>query len=81
MSSATGESGDLSAAELRVVRGEPDDVELAALVAGIVAARAAASAVDAAVPARAPAPWSDHGRRLGRSPVAGPGAWRWSLHP
>ncbi|PYF96788.1 Acyl-CoA carboxylase epsilon subunit [Georgenia satyanarayanai] len=80
MSSATGESGDLTAAQLRVVRGEPDDVELAALVAGIVAARVAAADDDA--PSRpAPAPWSDHGRRLGRPPVAGPGAWRWSLHP
>lgn len=81
MSSATGESGDLSAAQLRVVRGEPDDVELAALVAGIVAARAAAADDDGAAPTRVTSPWSDHGRRLGRPAVAGPGAWRWSLHP
>ncbi|WP_152191511.1 acyl-CoA carboxylase subunit epsilon [Georgenia satyanarayanai] len=81
MSSATGESGDLTGAQLRVVRGEPDDVELAALVAGIVAARAAVADDDGPTPVRAPSPWSDHGRRLGRPPVAGPGAWRWSLHP
>jgi len=81
VSSATGESGDLTAAQLRVVRGVPDDIELAALVAGIVAARAAAADDDGAAAARVPTPWSDHGRRLGRRPVAGPGAWRWSLHP
>lgn len=80
MSAATGESGDLTGAQLRVVRGEPDDLELAALVAGIVAARAAVD--DDGAPARpAPSPWSDHGRRLRRPPVAGAGVWRWSLHP
>ncbi|HLT85378.1 MAG TPA: acyl-CoA carboxylase subunit epsilon [Phototrophicaceae bacterium] len=79
MSSATGESGDLTAAELRVVRGVPDDVELAALVAGIVAARAAAADVGTK-PRPRTSPWSDHGRRL-RGPGAGVDGWRWSLHP
>jgi len=79
VSSATGESGDLTAAELRVVRGVPDDVELAALVAGIVAARAAAADVGTTV-TRPRAAWTDHARRLGR-PAPGPDTWRWSLHP
>ncbi|HLV05677.1 acyl-CoA carboxylase subunit epsilon [uncultured Georgenia sp.] len=80
MSSASGESGDLTAAALRVVRGEPDDVELAALVAGIVAARAAAGD-DPAPPSGRSAPWSDHARRRGLRPAPGPDSWRWSLHP
>ncbi|QDB78417.1 acyl-CoA carboxylase subunit epsilon [Georgenia wutianyii] len=72
-------SGDLSAAGLRVVRGTPDDVELAALVAGIVAARATRDD-DAAAPAPV-SPWADHARRLRPGPLPGPGSWRWSLHP
>ncbi|WP_324650786.1 acyl-CoA carboxylase subunit epsilon [Georgenia sp. H159] len=80
MSSASGESGDLTAAELRVVRGEPDDVELAALVAGIVAARVAADADGGAPRGATAAPWSDRGRLLAR-PAPGPHTWRWSLHP
>jgi len=79
VSSATGESGDFTAAELHVVRGEPDDVELAALVAGIVAARAAGE--DDTSAGQAPTPWCDHGRRLGHRHVPGAAAWRWSLHP
>ncbi len=64
-----------------VVRGAPDDVELAALVAGLVAA---SSGDDAAV-AAAPSPWADHARRLRRPGAAGTVAlrgadtWRWSL--
>lgn len=61
---------------VRVVRGEPDEVELAALVAGIFAAVAGAPDEGAAV--AGPAPWSDHARRLGAGPAPGPGAWRWS---
>ena len=72
-------SGDLSAAELRVVRGTPDDVELAALVAGIVAARAARDVGMAAPEPRSP--WADHARRLQHTPLPGPSTWRWSLHP
>ena len=65
-----------------VVRGAPDDVELAALVAGLVAA---SSGDDAPVGA-APSPWTDHARRLRRPGAAGTVAlrgadtWRWSLH-
>jgi hypothetical protein len=61
---------------VRVVRGEPDEVELAALVAGIFAAVAGAGDDEAAAPP--PAAWSDHTRRLGTSPTPGPATWRWS---
>ena len=77
MSSANGESGAFDGAQLRVVRGDPDDVELVALVAGIVAARTPSQddESDGGTP-----PWGDLGRRLGhRRP--GPSTWRWSLHP
>ncbi|MGN8246612.1 acyl-CoA carboxylase epsilon subunit [Cellulomonas soli] len=63
---------------VQVVRGVPDDVELAALVAGLVAA--AAEAPDHDAPARTSA-WSDRGRRLRGEALPAPGqdAWRWSL--
>ncbi|HLS50179.1 MAG TPA: acyl-CoA carboxylase subunit epsilon [Actinomycetaceae bacterium] len=78
MSSTGGEQGEFSAAQLRVVRGEPDDHELAALVAGIVAAGAGQDDEDEE--STGPAPWAEPARRLGvRSP--GPHTWRWSLHP
>ena len=82
MSSSTGEAGDLTAAALRVVHGEPDDDELAALVAGIVAARAAADDEDGAGSADGSGPaWSDYGRRLGDRHTPGATTWQWSLHP
>jgi hypothetical protein len=65
-----------------VVRGAPDDVELAALVAGLVAA----SGGEDASTEPPSSPWSDHARRLRRPGVAGtvglrgPDAWRWSQH-
>jgi len=78
------DSGELGAITdgLRVVRGDPNDAELAALVAGMVA-MAAASAVheEAGAPTSA---WMDRSRSmrgqrisgpLGRGPVA----WRTSL--
>jgi hypothetical protein len=67
---------------LSVVRGEPTDAELAALVA-ILATRAAdAAAAAGATLARAPrSRWSDRSRlmRPGLSP--GPDAWRRSTLP
>ncbi|MCC2310140.1 acyl-CoA carboxylase subunit epsilon [Cellulomonas chengniuliangii] len=74
-----------SAAHVHVLRGDPDEAELAALVAGIVAARQQ-DAPGGLVSLRdddAPA-WSDRSRSL-RGPGAAPSragdAWRWSLHP
>ncbi len=58
---------------LRVVRGEPDDVEVAALTAAIVAL-AGAGGEKTEPPARSR--WSDRGALL-RVPLRhGPGAWR-----
>ena len=65
-------------AHVHVVRGTPDDVELAALVAGL----AAVSAPDDAAPHAPRSAWSDRSRTLrGRhaTPAAGPDGWRWSL--
>ena len=73
--------GDLEPAFVHVVRGEPDDVELAALVAGLAAAGGSGDE-GTAPPASA---WSDRSRALRhrtgpRTPTT-PGAdvWRWSL--
>lgn len=70
-----------STPHVSVVRGTPDDVELAALVAGLVAA----SARDEAPAVATASPWADHARRL-QGPGAtgvlgrrGADAWRWSL--
>ena len=70
-------------AQMHVVRGTPDDVELAALVAGLMAAaserdRNAATSVDAVA-----APWADRRRTMRGVRIdamrPGPDAWRWSL--
>ncbi|UJP41264.1 acyl-CoA carboxylase subunit epsilon [Cellulomonas palmilytica] len=65
-------------AQLHVVRGAPDDVELAALVAGIMAAATAAPADQPATPRAA---WADRRRQLrpAPAPAPGPDSWRWSL--
>ncbi len=58
---------------LRVVRGEPDDAELAALTAAVVGLAAAAAGQGEPEPRSR---WSDRGSQM-RSPVRhGPGAWR-----
>jgi Acyl-CoA carboxylase epsilon subunit len=66
-------------AHVHVVRGTPDDVELAALVAGLAAV---AATDDAAVPHPPRSAWSDRSRALrgpGTPPAPAPDAWRWSL--
>lgn len=65
-------------AHLQVVRGAPDDVELAALVAGIMAAASTGAVEDATAPGSA---WADRRRQLRPQPAPAPGAdaWRWSL--
>jgi hypothetical protein len=65
---------------VQVVRGTPDDVELAALVAGLVAATSGGEDDD--LPDDAPPAWSDRARALpGASATWRPGgdAWRTSL--
>ncbi|MFD1504363.1 acyl-CoA carboxylase subunit epsilon [Georgenia yuyongxinii] len=69
---------------VRVLRGRPDEVELAALVAGIVAARGRADELgglpdEAAECVRSR--WSERARVLGMATAPDAGAWRWSLHP
>jgi hypothetical protein len=62
---------------VRVVRGTPDDVELAALVAGLVAAAVHEDAPED----EPPAAWSDRARGLRGARAQwhrGPDAWRWS---
>ncbi|MGQ0465608.1 MAG: acyl-CoA carboxylase epsilon subunit [Sporichthyaceae bacterium] len=58
---------------LRIVRGTPDEYELAALLA-VVAARAGASAP--AAPPKVPSAWTDRSRLVRRHLYPGPGAWR-----
>ncbi|WP_435735422.1 acyl-CoA carboxylase epsilon subunit [Cellulosimicrobium sp. PMB13] len=75
---------------VRVVRGTPDDVEVAALVAGLAAAAAASELPDDVAPV---AEWTNRARGLrgtgagataksfgGRSGRHNADAWRWSLH-
>lgn len=67
---------------VRVVRGDPDALELAALIAGLTAA--ASVVVDPDEPATRHR-WADrsHALRGGDRglPERGANAWRWSLHP
>lgn len=63
---------------LRVVRGEPDDTELAALTAVVL------SLASAATPTPEPAPrsrWADRAALVRRPLPFGPGAWRASGLP
>ncbi|WP_448059484.1 acyl-CoA carboxylase epsilon subunit [Cellulomonas hominis] len=64
-------------AHVQVVRGTPDDVELAALVAGLVAASAGQDEAPAPAPTSA---WTARGRLRGSEGWRpGPGAWRRGL--
>ncbi|MBZ2196497.1 acyl-CoA carboxylase subunit epsilon [Occultella gossypii] len=63
---------------VRVMRGEPDDVELAALVAGILAARAGTP--DDIDDGTHTSVWRDPGHHLGLPVRPGRAAWRWSSH-
>ncbi len=83
------EAAEGPALSVRVVRGEPDEIEIAALVAGLAAA--------AAIPADDTAPipeWTNRSRTLrgaaditttrrfdGRAGRHHADAWRWSLRP
>ena len=62
---------------LRVVRGEPDDAELAALTAVVLSVTAAATEPEPAPRSR----WADRAALVRRPMVAGPGAWRASGLP
>jgi hypothetical protein len=67
---------------LTVVRGEPTDAELAALVAVLLAANAAAQAAAAAAPGPPSRPaWADRSRAWFPLPQPGPSSWRASALP
>jgi hypothetical protein len=73
---------------VRIVRGEPDEVEVAALVAGLAAVAAESGLPDDEAPL---AEWTNHARTVrgeagatarsfgGRSGRHNADAWRWSL--
>lgn len=65
---------------LRVVRGNPDDVELAALTAVVAAAASASAAVPRGKPART-SWWGDRSMAVRRPLHPGEGAWRASAMP
>ncbi|TWP48302.1 acyl-CoA carboxylase subunit epsilon [Lentzea tibetensis] len=71
-------SGEAERPLLRLVRGTPDDHELAALTAVVAGLASAAPAADA--PARRSA-WADRSRLVRRPVQHGPGAWRASGFP
>ena len=76
-----GEFGDVEqmASIVRVVRGQVDDEELAALVAGIVAARLASAGEEIDDGSRTSV-WADPRRRWDVPTRPSRGAWRWSTH-
>lgn len=63
---------------VRVVKGTPDENELAALVAGLVAAGAAAA--DDPDDGSRSSIWADPRRRWGVPARPSRAAWRWSTH-
>lgn len=65
-----------AATQMRVVRGAPDDLEVAALVAGLVAV--ASSSADLPDDAPATGQWVRRSRPGKASPTGGD-SWRWSL--
>jgi Acyl-CoA carboxylase epsilon subunit len=64
---------------LRVVRGEPTDTEVAALVVALVAATERAGAAPTQVPARSL--WRNRSRNIRPAVSPSPGAWRASGLP
>ena len=64
----------------RVVRGEPDDAELAALTVVLAATASAGSAAENAPSVRRSG-WVDRAAQLRRPLHPGPGAWRASTLP
>ena len=66
---------------LYVVRGEPTDAELAAVVTVLAARAEAASAAAPALTRTARSSWSDRSRLMRESISPGPGAWRRSAFP
>lgn len=66
---------------LRVVRGNPDDAELAAVTTVLAAAASGGPADEQGSPERQRSRWADPAARLRPPPRPGPGAWRASALP
>ena len=76
------DAASTGSAHVHVVRGEPDDVELAALVAGLAAVQVHGQGHDDAGHESPRSAWTDRSRGMrGTPPASRPGAdaWRWSL--
>ncbi|MCP2254958.1 Acyl-CoA carboxylase epsilon subunit [Prauserella aidingensis] len=69
-----GSGADAGRPLLRVVRGEPDDAELAALTAVVAGLAAHGDDAEAEQPARSR--WADRAAAIRRPLTPGPGAWR-----
>ena len=66
------------ASAVRVVGGLPDDMEVAALVAGLAAVVSAHEEPEPVAPQTSQ--WQNRSRRLGVANVRTGDSWRWSLH-
>jgi hypothetical protein len=79
---STGHQGEDAASPrrpfLRIVKGDPTEAEIAALVAVL---QAAAAAAGTSPPRKPHSAWSAPHRRLRTMPPSGPGAWRASSLP
>lgn len=70
---------DAAGAAVQVVGGLPNDIEVAALVAGLAAV--ASGSEEAVTEPVAPSQWHNRARRLGTQPAErGADLWRWSAH-
>lgn len=63
---------------IKIIKGQPDEAELAALVASIVSARIAAE--NASDDGSGTSVWGDPRRRWGVPTKPSRAAWRWSTH-
>lgn len=63
---------------IKIIKGQPDEAELAALVASIVSARAAK--LTAGDDGSGSSVWADPTRRWGTPTTPSRSAWRWSAH-
>ena len=77
MSEASVEDALRAAAQMRVVRGAPDDVEVAALVASLAAVASRQTETVAETAGRSE--WERPLRTVAATRRAGTDAWRWSL--
>lgn len=75
MTDPTGQDGPAEGRAVRIVRGQPTEDELAALVT-VLAARSGGRPDPASDQSAAPSAWQDRSRYLRTTLPHGPGAWR-----